>query len=149
MDIPVKILRLRPDSVIPSYNKPGDSGFDFCCPEEITIPPGEVAIIPTGLAIALPDGCELQIRMRSGASLKTPLLLANSPGTIDAGYRGEIGIIVRNLSITPYTVAKGERIAQGVIAPVFRAVFEEVSELPISERGTNGFGSTGKNWADS
>ena len=99
--------------------------------------------MPTGLAFAIPEGFEMQIRLRSSAALKTPLILANAPGTIDSGYRGEVGIIVRNLSGEDFLVKAGARIAQGVIAPAPRAVFVEMDELPGSERGEGGFGSTG------
>ena len=141
MDLSIK--RLHPDAILPAYSKPGDSGFDLYCVEDVSIKPGASAILPTGLAMAVPDGFELQIRMRSGSSLRTPLMIANAPGTIDSGYRGEIGIIVRNIGASSWLVHKGERIAQGVIAPVVRASFKEVATLPDSIRGSHGFGSTG------
>lgn len=141
----VQIKKLRPDAEIPRYQKSGDAGFDFYCVERAVVPPNSVAILPTGLAIAVPPGYELQLRLRSGAALATPLILANAPGTIDSGYRGEIGIIVRNLSAEPWIVEKGTRLAQGVLAPVYTAKFIEVKDLPPSERGAGGFGSTGKN----
>jgi dUTP pyrophosphatase len=141
----VLVKKLRPDAVLPSYKKSGDAGFDLHAVEETVIHSGMVAIIPTGLAFAIPKGLEMQVRMRSGAALKTPLIVANAPGTIDSGYRGEVGIIVRNLGQNPFTVAKGERIAQGVIAPVVKALFIETDSLPDSERGADGYGSTGSN----
>lgn len=141
----VQLKKLRPDAKCPQYQRSGDAGFDFYCVERAIVPPNSTAILPTGLAIAVPEGYELQLRLRSGAALETPLILANAPGTIDSGYRGEIGIIVRNLSNEPWLVEKGARLAQGVIAPVFRATFREVENLPASERGAGGFGSTGKN----
>lgn len=141
----VQIKKLRPDAKCPRYQRNGDAGFDFHCVEETIVPPHSAAILPTGLAIAVPRGYELQIRLRSGAALETPLIVANAPGTIDSGYRGEIGIIVRNLSERPWVVEKGARVAQGVVAPVCAARFIEVEELPPSERGAGGFGSTGKN----
>lgn len=140
----VKIRKLRPDAEIPRYRHPGDSGFDLCIVETVVIPASGVKILPTGLAIALPIGLELQVRLRSSASLQTPLIIPNAPGTVDSGYRGEIGIIVRNLSDKPFVVQKGERIAQGIIAPVVKANFEECEQLPDSERGQDSYGSTGK-----
>ena len=141
--IPVQIKKLDPDAVVPEYKKPGDAGFDLHALRRVEIPAGHVAIVPTGLAFAIPEGFEMQVRMRSGAALKTPLIVANAPGTIDAGYRGEVGIIVRNVGSEPYAVEQGERIAQGVVAPVCRAEFDLVGELPSSERGSGGYGSTG------
>ena len=141
--IPVQIKKLDPDAVVPEYRKPGDAGFDLHALRRVEIPAGQAAIVPTGLAFAIPEGFEMQVRMRSGAALKTPLIVANAPGTIDSGYRGEVGIIVRNLGREPYAVEQGERIAQGVVAPVCRAEFDLVGELPSSERGSGGYGSTG------
>ena len=141
--IPVQIKKLDPDAVVPEYRKPGDAGFDLHALRRVAIPAGQAAIVPTGLAFAIPEGFEMQVRMRSGAALKTPLIVANAPGTIDAGYRGEVGIIVRNLAGEPYVVEQGERIAQGVVAPVCYAEFALVDELPASERGAGGYGSTG------
>ncbi|MBR4608739.1 MAG: dUTP diphosphatase [Lachnospiraceae bacterium] len=146
LDQKVLVKKLHPDAVIPKYAKPGDAGFDLFAVEETVVMPGQTVIIKTGLAVAVPEGFEMQVRMRSGASLRTPLIVANAPGTVDSGYRGEVGIIVRNVHPTlPYTVHKGGRIAQGVIAPVVTAEFTEVDELPDSERGSGGFGSTGSN----
>lgn len=139
----VKIKKLHPDAIIPEYKKPGDSGFDLHTVEDVIVPPGKTALLPTGLAVAIPEGFEIQVRMRSGAALKTPLIIPNAPGTIDSGYRGELGIIVRNCGPKEYMVKKGERIAQGILAPVIRADFDIVEELPESERGAGGYGSTG------
>ena len=111
--------------------------------EPRTLLPGERALIPTGLSIALPDGYEAQIRPRSGLALKSGITLVNTPGTIDADYRGEIGIILINHGHEPFTIERGMRIAQMVIAPYTRAAFSEVLELPTSVRGAGGFGSTG------
>lgn len=139
----MKIQRLRSDAVLPQYRHAGDAGFDLHIAEDVEIPAGEVKILPTGLAFAVPEGYEMQIRLRSGVSLTTSLILPNAPATIDAGYRGEIGIIARNVGRETFTVHKGERIAQGVIAPVTRAAFACVETLPESERGQSGYGSTG------
>ncbi|MDR9852928.1 dUTP diphosphatase [Paenibacillus sp. VCA1] len=183
-EIPVKIKRLHPDAVIPQYAKPGDSGFDLVAVEDVIIAPGETALVPTGLAFEIPEGFEMQVRPRSGISLRTKLRVANSPGTVDAGFRGEVAVIVDNIAQKSYSVCedeiyedatfcftlidgeatlgepdnydgdeaitantywirKGDKIAQGVIAPVIRATFEVVEELTETERGSGGFGHTG------
>ncbi len=139
----IKIQKLRSEAIIPVYQKEGDAGFDLFSCADLLVKAGKTAIIPTGLAFAIPDGFEMQIRLRSGVALNTPLILANAPGTIDSGYRGEVGIIVRNLDSADWSVKRGDRIAQGVIAPVYRALFVEEETLPSSQRGSQGFGSTG------
>lgn len=139
------IKKIHPDAIVPDYAHEGDAGFDLHVVEETLVAPGGVSILSTGLAVALPPGHELQIRLRSGAALRTPLIIPNAPATVDAGYRGELGIIVRNVGNEPYTVEKGERLAQGVVAQVRRARFREVDTLPPSERGEKGYGSSGKN----
>lgn len=139
----ILIQKLRPGAVIPAYAHAGDAGFDLPAAEETVIEPGDVKILPTGLAIALPEGYELQIRLRSSAALHTPLIIPNAPATVDAGYRGELGIIVRNTGHEPYTVHRGERIAQGIVAQVCRCSFRETDRLPQSERGAKGYGSSG------
>lgn len=143
MDLDVEIKKLREDAQIPRYNKPGDSGFDFVLLEDALIEPGETKILPTGLAFAIPEGYELQIRLRSGYAAKTSLYLPNAPGTVDSGYRGEVGIILRNGGSAPFLARKGDRIAQGVIAPVIRANLIETDDLDESERGASGFGASG------
>lgn len=142
-EIPVHIHKLHKDARIPEYQHCGDAGFDLYIVEDVTVPANGVKILPTGIAIAFQEGYELQIRLRSGIALNTPLILPNAPATIDAGYRGELGIIVRNLSNSPFQIKKGERIAQGVLARVFKARFEEMEKLPESDRGAAGYGSTG------
>lgn len=141
----VRIKKLHPDAIIPEYKRHGDAGFDLHTVEEVAIPPGEARILPTGLAVAIPEGYEIQIRLRSGVSLKKPLILPNAPATVDSGYRGELGIIVRNLGTETCIVPKGERLAQGILARVFTARFCEAENLPPSERGEAGYGSTGSN----
>ncbi len=142
--IPIQIQKLHPDARLPAYAHPGDAGFDFYILTD-TIVPGYIAtFLPTGLAVAIPDGFELQIRLRSGIALNTPLIIPNAPATIDSGYRGELGIIVRNLTPEPFLVQKGERIAQGVLAKVYCAQFQETNSLPSSERGNSGYGSSGR-----
>ena len=140
----VKIKLLRPEAKIPVYQQQGDAGFDFYCVEDTVVPANSIAILPTGVSMAIPEGYEVQVRLRSGVALKTPLILANAPGTIDSGFRGEVGILVRNCSSCDFLVRKGERIAQGVLCRYFSALFDEVANLPESSRDQGGFGSTGK-----
>lgn len=130
---------------LPCYATQHSAGMDLLAAivEPETLGSGERALIPTGLSIALPDGYEAQIRPRSGLALKNGISLVNSPGTIDADYRGEIGVIIINHGKESFTVERGMRIAQMVISPYSRAQFLEVIELPASDRGTGGFGSTG------
>ena len=173
----VMVKKMHEDAVIPKYAKAGDAGFDLVAVEDVIIAPGETKIIPTGLAFGIPEGYEIQIRPRSGVSAKTKLRVANSPGTIDAGFRGEVGVIVDNVAHPQYEIngifltntpssfvellsgggeqingyneagsiliRKGDRIAQGVLAEVPMAIFEEVMELGDTERGEGGFGSSG------
>lgn len=142
--VTIKWLKLQPGAQIPLYRHKGDAGFDLTACGDTAIGPWERKLVPTGLKVEIPEGYEMQIRPRSGISLKTPLLIANSPGTVDSGYRGEVGIIVFNASNNPYVVRHGDRIAQGVIVKLPEVEHIEVSELSESERGENGFGSTGR-----
>jgi dUTP pyrophosphatase len=145
--VTIAITRLphAKDLALPAYATEQSAGLDLLAAvvEPKTLSTGERALIPTGLSMALPDGYEAQIRPRSGLALKNGISLVNSPGTIDADYRGEVGVIVINHGAEPFTIERGMRIAQMVIAPYTRAAFSEVLELPTSERGTGGFGSTG------
>jgi dUTP pyrophosphatase len=132
----------------PIYQKEGDSGFDFSAfiDDEITLQPMQRMLIPTGLYFQIPNGFELQIRPRSGLAFKNGITVLNSPGTIDAGYRGEIKVLLINFGSEPFTIKSGDRIAQGVIAPVQirnTTVFTRVNSLDSSDRGAGGFGSTG------
>ena len=131
---------------LPSYATAGAAGMDLLAAvtAPLVIPPGGRALVPTGLRIALPPGHELQVRPRSGLALKSGIVLPNSPGTIDEDYRGELGVIVLNAGTEPFTVERGMRIAQAVLAPVTRAAWAEVAELPDTARGAGGFGSTGR-----
>ena len=129
---------------LPAYATQGSAGVDLRASEPCVIPPGGRALIPTGLRIALPEGYEAQVRPRSGLALKHGVTLLNSPGTIDSDYRGEVGVILINLGQEPFTVQPGDRIAQMVFAPVTRGVWDEVDALDATERGTGGFGSTGR-----
>lgn len=133
------------DLALPAYATEHSAGMDLVAAisEPKVLKPGERALIPTGLALALPDGYEAQVRPRSGLALKNGISLVNSPGTIDADYRGEVGVIIINHGTDAFTIERGMRIAQMVIAPYTRAAFSEVLELPSSERGAGGFGSTG------
>nr|WP_322107733.1 deoxyuridine 5'-triphosphate nucleotidohydrolase [Caldifermentibacillus hisashii] len=167
-------MRLCPDAVIPRYAHEGDAGFDLVAAADVIIEPGETALIPTGIAVELPPGYELQVRPRSGITLRTKLRV--QLGTVDSNYRGEIGVIVDNIATYvdlfdiptvddeyvvygidgkyhhssesideggAYIIRKGDKIAQGVIAPVAKATFNETDELSDTTRGTGGFGSSG------
>ncbi len=144
-NVEVAITRLRREARLPCYMTAEAAGMDlYACPEApVRLKPGDRALVPTGIAIALPPGFEAQIRPRSGLALKYGLTLLNSPGTIDADYRGEIGVIVINHGPEEFVINSGERIAQIVIAPVRRALWRECRELPASRRGSGGFGHTG------
>jgi dUTP pyrophosphatase len=139
----IKILKLSELAIIPEYKHSGDSGLDLYSIEDETLLPGETKLIPTGIAIELPNGIEAQIRPRSGLALKHSITVLNTPGTVDASYRGEIGIILINHGKSPFNVSKGMRIAQMVIAPVIQAEIEKVEQLSTTSRGDGGFGSTG------
>ena len=140
----LKINRLHSDAVIPSYAKDGDAGMDLYSIDEMELRPGCRGLIKTGISIELPKGTEAQIRPRSGLALKMGITVLNTPGTIDCGYRGEIGVILINHGEENFLVKKGERIAQMVINKVESVNIEEVEELSETERGSGGFGSTGK-----
>ena len=168
MNIPIK--KLHPNAVMPKYAKQGDSGFDLVAIENVIIEPGETKLVKTGLAFEIPEGFEIQVRPRSGITLKTKLRV--QLGTVDSNYRGEVGVIVDNAYYDPcddgeimykaagideeptgdkyfpygtYLIRKGDRIAQAILAPVAYTTFEEVDELSETNRGSNGYGSTGIN----
>lgn len=142
--IAVTVQRLDPDLPLPAYAHPGDAGADLCTAVDIVLDPGERATVPTGLAIALPDGYAAFVHPRSGLAARCGLTLVNAPGTVDAGYRGEIRVTLINTDrTTPVKLARGDRIAQLVVQRVERAMFVEADSLPESPRGTGGFGSTG------
>jgi dUTP pyrophosphatase len=147
MTIQIAIRRLPHGKALslPAYATAGAAGMDLLAAVEtpVTIDPGKRALIPTGLAIALPPGYELQIRPRSGLALRHGIVLPNSPGTIDEDYRGEIQVIVLNAGDAPFIVERGARIAQVVLAPVVRARWHEVESLDATTRNEGGFGSTG------
>lgn len=133
------------DLPLPSYATADAAGMDLLAAVEIdiAIDPGHRVLVPTGIALALPVGYEAQVRPRSGLALKHGITVLNAPGTIDADYRGEVGVILVNLGDQPFAIRRGERIAQMVVAPVTRAILDDVTVLPASVRGAGGFGSTG------
>lgn len=144
--IDVKIVKLNENAIIPQYAHPSDAGADICAVEETKIEADKTALVSTGLAFAIPEGYEIQIRPRSGLSAKTGLRIANSPATIDSSYRGEVKIIIHNTGDIPYVIDKGMKIAQLIISPVPMIRWNEVKtieELGETERGSGGFGSTG------
>jgi dUTP pyrophosphatase len=145
----INITRLRPDSdadiPLPQYMTPLAAGLDVCAaiPNSLVLEPGAITLIPTGFSIAIPEGFEAQIRPRSGLAVKHGIGLINSPGTIDADYRGEVMIAVINLGKKSYTFHRGDRIAQMVINRVFKATLKVVAKLDETDRNTGGFGHTG------
>lgn len=147
MTDPVTIrLRRLPngtDLPIPSYESDGAAGMDIRAAEAMTLPPGARALVPTGFAIAIPPGYEVQVRPRSGLAIKHGITCLNTPGTIDSDYRGEVKVILANLGGSDFAIARGDRIAQIVIAPVTRGQFVETDILDDTTRGSGGFGSTG------
>lgn len=136
--------RIHPDAVLPSYAHPGDAGMDVRSVEDLVIPAGGRALVHTGLVAVIPDGYELQVRSRSGLALKSGVAVLNSPGTVDAGYRGEIGVILANFGDGGFVVKKGDRVAQLVAAPVTVAEIFETDSVDATDRGAGGFGSTGR-----
>lgn len=142
--VDVLLVRLDPDLPVPAYALPGDAGFDVCTTIDITLAPGERAIVPTGIALALPDGYAAFVHPRSGLAARHGLTIVNAPGTIDAGYRGEVKVCLLNTDAREsVTLARGDRIAQIVVQAVVRAVLHEAERLPGSHRGEGGYGSTG------
>ena len=141
----ILIKRLSKDVALPKYETEGSSGLDLAAytDKQIKILPGKSEIIPTGLAVAIPKNFEIQIRPRSGLAAKSQISVLNTPGTIDADYRGELKVILINLSDKVFVVEKGLRIAQMVLCPVVKATLKEVTNLENTERGSGGFGSTG------
>jgi len=142
--VDVLISRLDPDIDLPCYAQPSDAGADLRSTIDLTLEPGQRAMVPTGIAIALPDGYAAFVHPRSGLAIKHGLSMVNTPGTIDAGYRGEVAVLLINHDRTePIEIKRGDRIAQLVIQEVAHATFLEADELPSSVRGSGGFGSTG------
>jgi dUTP pyrophosphatase len=145
LGITVNVKKLRPDAMLPAYRTEGAFGMDVraCLDVSMAAPAGSAILVPTGLAFEIPDGCEMQVRPRSGLALKSGVTVLNSPGTVDSDYRGELSILLINLGADTFTVHNGDRIAQLVFAPVLRAVLSEQNELSATGRGAGGFGSTG------
>ena len=161
----IQVRKLHPDAIVPAYATAGSAGFDIVAIEDCEIEPGKTMLLRTGLAFEIPEGFELQIRPRSGRSLSTPFRVANSPGTVDSDFRGEVCIVAHNISGISqlvYTrdfdgrlidvegapgltiaIKTGDRVAQGIICPVVRVEFEETDRLSLTERSAHGFGSTG------
>ena len=138
------VTRLDPDLPLPAYAHPGDAGLDLCSAIDVTLRPGERALIPTGIAVAIPEGHAGLVHARSGLAIRNGLALVNAPGLIDCHYRGEIKVIAVNLDAhTPITIHRGDKVAQLVIQAVQHAELLEVDQLDDTARGTGGFGSTG------
>lgn len=143
-DLSIEVVRLDPDLPLPSYARTGDAGADLMTTVDLTLAPGERALVPTGIALALPEGYVALVHPRSGLAARHGLSIVNTPGTVDAGYRGEIRVLLINHDPTdPVELRRGDRIAQLVVQRVERAAFVEVDRLPGSERGDGGYGSTG------
>lgn len=142
-EVKVAVKLTNTAAQIPAYQTKGSVGFDLHTTRNFIIYPNEIVLVPTGIAVALPDGYEIQIRPRSGLAVKHGITVLNAPGTIDSDYRGEIKVPLINLGCREVVFKAGDRVAQGVLAPVSRAQFEITEELPETERGAGGFGSTG------
>jgi len=143
--VDVQIVRLDKDLPLPAYAHPGDAGADLYAAEDVTLKPGERAVVPTGIAIALPEGYAAFVHPRSGLATRHGVSIVNAPGTVDAGYRGEIKVtLVNHDPEEPVALRRGDRIAQLVVQRVERVAFHEVGTLPESARGAGGFGSTGQ-----
>jgi len=139
----LKVRKLNPSAILPSYAREGDAGLDLFAVKAMVIEPGKSALVPTGIAIELPSGTEAQVRPRSGLALKHGISVLNTPGTIDEGYRGEVGVILINHGANAFAVEAGMKIAQMVVSPRIQVTVEEVAELSDTQRGSGGFGSTG------
>jgi len=141
--VEIKIKKLNPAAIIPHYAHDGDAGMDVYSIEDSTLHAGDIKLIKTGLSFEVPKGYEIQVRPKSGLALKNGITITNSPGTLDSGYRGELGVIMQNCSKISYEIKKGEKIAQIVLAKYEEAKITEACELADTSRGTGGFGSTG------
>ena len=139
----LRFRRIHPDAVLPAYAHPSDAGMDVRSVDELTLAPGRRALVHTGLVMLLPPGYEAQIRPRSGLALKSGVTVLNAPGTIDSGYRGEVGVILANFGGADFQVKTGDKIAQIVVAPVTQSEIVETEDVDETDRGADGFGSTG------
>jgi dUTP pyrophosphatase len=140
----LKVRRLTPGAALPAYAHATDAGLDLCAAADLDLPPGEARLVPTGIAIELPPDTEAQVRPRSGLALKHAVTVLNTPGTIDEGYRGEVGVILINHGRQPFHVSAGLRIAQLVVQRRWRVEVVETADLSDTSRGSGGFGSTGR-----
>jgi dUTP pyrophosphatase len=143
---PLKYNLIHPDAIDPKYNYESDSGFDLYSVDEVVIPPFGRALVPTGICFDIPEGLEIQVRTKSGLAINQGLMVLNSPGTVDAGYNGEVKAIIFNANNSEFTIKKGMKVAQGVLCPVLAGGYVElikVSEIKEKDRNSNGFGSTG------
>jgi len=141
--IKVSLEKRHPNAQVPKYATLGSSGADLCAVENDVLLPGERKLISTGIAVAIPDGYEIQIRPRSGLALKKGITVVNSPGSIDSDYRGVLGVILLNTGKEMLEIKVGDKIAQAILAPVVQAAYEETDKLDDTERGSGGFGHTG------
>lgn len=141
----LRFKRIHPDAVLPAYAHPSDAGMDVRSVADLVIPAGGRALVPTGLVAIIPPMYEIQVRPRSGLALKHGVTVLNTPGTIDSGYRGEIGVILANFGDREFFVSKGDKVAQLVFAPVVQPEIEETDTIDDTDRGAGGFGSTGIN----
>ena len=139
----LRFRKVHPDAVLPAYAHPSDAGMDVRSVDDLTIAPGKRALVHTGLVMLLPPDYEAQVRPRSGLALKSGVTVLNTPGSIDSGYRGEVGVILANFGEADFQVKKGDKIAQIVIAPVTQPEIVETTEVDETDRGSGGFGSTG------
>ena len=139
----LRFKKIHPDATLPSYAHASDAGMDVRSVEDVTVPAKGRVLVHTGLVMMLPPMYEAQVRPRSGLALKHGITVLNTPGTIDAGYRGEVGVILANFGDADFEVKKGDKIAQIVVAPVLQAVIDEADEIDETDRGAGGFGSTG------
>ena len=139
----LRFKKVHPDTVLPAYAHKSDAGMDLRSVADVVIAPGRRTLVPTGLVMLLPPGYEAQVRPRSGLALKHGVTVLNTPGTIDSGYRGEVGVILANFGDADFTVKKGDKIAQAVIAPVTQPEIVETDTIDETDRGAGGFGSTG------
>ena len=143
---PLRYNLIHPDAIDPKYNYESDSGFDLYSVEDIIIPPFGRALVPTGICFDIPEGLEIQVRTKSGLAINQGLMVLNSPGTVDAGYNGEVKAIIFNTNNSEFKITKGMKVAQGVLCPVIAGGYVElikVSEIKEKDRNSNGFGSTG------
>jgi len=140
----LRFKRIHPEAILPAYAHASDAGMDVRSVADLVIPAGGRALVPTGLVAIIPPMYEIQVRPRSGLALKHGVTVLNTPGTIDSGYRGEIGVILANFGDKDFPVAKGDKVAQLVFAPVVQPEIEETDTIDETDRGAGGFGSTGK-----